>query len=148
MSTPVQRGEMASLSITGIFGGCSRYITTISDGTCRMSQHPMPHKGMVQLDIQSVSTSVATQRQGSRQARAVTCKRILLKSYPAVHRNCSLECKVKDFLKKGKATDPPFLELGAAAAATNRDAAEANFVETTATDVRKKKRKGVPHRAI
>ncbi|KAK1371284.1 hypothetical protein POM88_037379 [Heracleum sosnowskyi] len=83
------------------------------------------------------------------------CTRILLN--PAVYRYCSLECKVEAFLRKGKATDPPFLELGAAAAAAavrdaakggNRDAAEADFVEKTATAERKKKRKGVPHRAI
>ncbi|KAK1371290.1 PLATZ transcription factor family protein [Heracleum sosnowskyi] len=82
------------------------------------------------------------------------CKRILLN--PAVYRYCSIECKVKAFLRKGKATDPPFLELGAAAAADRdgakeariTDAVEAEIVKTTATAERKKKRKGVPHRAI
>ncbi|KAK1371288.1 hypothetical protein POM88_037380 [Heracleum sosnowskyi] len=105
MSTSVQQDQMASASITGIFGGCSWYITN-SDGTYKVSQHPLPHKGKVQ---QVAETSSGCD----------ICKRIL--HNPVVYRYCSPGCK-----------------LGGAPVAADRDASEADIMETTATVERKK----------
>ncbi|XP_074337502.1 protein RGF1 INDUCIBLE TRANSCRIPTION FACTOR 1-like [Apium graveolens] len=80
------------------------------------------------------------------------CKRSL--HNPAAYRYCSLECKVKAISRKEKITDHPFLNLGTAAAADRDSAEAAGTRDTVAADSmlttveRKKKRKGVPHRAI
>ncbi|KAH7853185.1 hypothetical protein Vadar_034422 [Vaccinium darrowii] len=76
--------------------------------------HPLPHSGKCTRE----------------EAACETCTRVLLN--PNANRYCSIECKVKAFLKKPNDMEPPFLAIHSPSPPEPKA---------------KRARKGVPHRA-